>query len=129
MKRKNSERQLGDKSHKYGVHLSINTKMKISNALKGRVFSEEHKKNLSESKIGEKCVWFGKKHLDETKIKIKIGQPFKKKIEQFTLDNTFIKTFDFINDAEKETGIYHQNIGKACSGKYKTAGGYIWRYA
>lgn len=31
-------------------------------------------------------------------------------------------------EAERQTEIKHQNIGQACNGKYKTAGGYHWRY-
>ena len=31
-------------------------------------------------------------------------------------------------EAERQTKIKHQNIGQACNGKYKTAGGYHWKY-
>ena len=64
-----------------GKHLTEVTKRKISEAQKGRKgtigswghhwkLSEEDKRKLSEAKKGKKCVWYGKKHTQETKLKI-----------------------------------------------------------
>lgn len=33
-----------------------------------------------------------------------------------------------LREAERQTKIKHQNIGQACNGKYKTTGGYHWKY-
>ena len=38
------------------------------------------------------------------------------------------QTFDSISEAERETGIRHQNISACCQGKLKTAGKYHWEY-
>lgn len=38
------------------------------------------------------------------------------------------QTFDSIREAERLTGVAHQNISKACKGKYKTAGKMHWKY-
>lgn len=38
------------------------------------------------------------------------------------------KTFYGAREAERELGINHSSIGKACQGKQKTAGGYLWEY-
>ena len=32
-------------------------------------------------------------------------------------------------EAQREMGIHHSSIAQVCNGKYKTAGGYKWRYA
>ena len=40
-----------------------------------------------------------------------------------------IATFPSIMEAERVTGIDQGSISKCCLGKYKSAGGYIWRYA
>ena len=40
-----------------------------------------------------------------------------------------LETFPSANEAERITGIYQSNISTCCLGKYKSAGGYIWRYA
>lgn len=36
--------------------------------------------------------------------------------------------FDGVNDAERKTGVLHNNISKVCIGKCKSAGGYGWKY-
>lgn len=40
-----------------------------------------------------------------------------------------IETYGSFQEAERETGIPHQNIRKVCQGKRITAGGYSWEYA
>ena len=49
-----------------------------------------------------------------------------KPINQYDLQGTFIKTWEGLNIAKRETGI--NNIEKCLNNKYKTAGGYIWKY-
>ena len=51
-----------------------------------------------------------------------------KKVDCFDLNNNFIKTFDALVLAEKETGVKHGNISNCCNGKYKRAGKFIWKY-
>lgn len=50
-----------------------------------------------------------------------------KKVNQYTLNNDFIKCWESITKAEKELKITH--ISMCCRGKRKSAGNYIWRYA
>ncbi len=52
-----------------------------------------------------------------------------KKVNQFTKDNIFIKSFDSIKDAGTKLNIDSAHIGKACKDKLKTSGGFIWKYA
>ena len=40
-----------------------------------------------------------------------------------------LATFPSTMEAERVTGIDQSSISKCCNGKYKSAGGYIWRYA
>lgn len=51
-----------------------------------------------------------------------------KPILQYTLDMVFVMEYPSINEAERLTGIDHVCIIRCCKGKYKTAGGYIWKY-
>lgn len=51
---------------------------------------------------------------------------FQKRVNQYALDGTFIRTWNGINEAEQETKI--RSIGIACRGDNRTAGGYVWRY-
>ena len=53
-----------------------------------------------------------------------------KKVNQYSLDGKLIKTFKSVREAERETGILHNNISKCCNNIpwYKTAGGYKWSF-
>lgn len=51
-----------------------------------------------------------------------------KPVLQYDKNGNFIKEYSSIMYAERKTGIYHQNIGKVCRGKYHTAGGFLWKY-
>lgn len=50
-----------------------------------------------------------------------------KKIFQMDLDNNIINIYKSISEAEKQTGIANQTIGKAILGKLKHAGGFKWK--
>ena len=50
-------------------------------------------------------------------------------MNQYDLNGRFIKQWKFIIDVERELGIKSQNISQCCTGKFKTAGGYMWRHS
>ena len=50
-----------------GKHHSIETRKKISDANKGKVFSEERKKKMSEERMGVNNPFYGKTHSEEHK--------------------------------------------------------------
>ena len=52
----------------------------------------------------------------------------RKIVEQFSKSGLYIKEYSSTVEAEKETGIWHNNISKVCKGKAKTAGGFVWQY-
>lgn len=54
-----------------------------------------------------------------------------KKVDQYDLNGNFIKTWKSLTEVEKELKISDSTISACCNGKkyYKTAGGFIWRYA
>ena len=51
-----------------------------------------------------------------------------KAVFQYTLDGKLIHKWDAVRDVQRELGFKHSNISACCSGKYKTAYGYIWKY-
>lgn len=51
-----------------------------------------------------------------------------KQIEQYDLNNNFIKVWESSMEIERTEKIFHQNIINCCKRKSKTAGGYIWKY-
>ena len=52
----------------------------------------------------------------------------KKRVSMYSLDGSFIKEFDSITIAEKETGVLVVNICACCNKKVRQAGGFLWRY-
>ena len=51
------------------------------------------------------------------------------KVNQYSSDNIFIKTWDSLMDIERLLGIRSGNISAVCKGKRKSAGGFKWEYA
>ena len=54
-----------------------------------------------------------------------------KPVLQYTLDGKLINKYPSISEAERQTNIKNTHISGCCQNKYgyKTAGGYLWRYA
>lgn len=52
-----------------------------------------------------------------------------KPVDQYTLDGTFVKRWPSVADAARELGLSKGNISKCCKGKYKSTGGFIWKFA
>ena len=102
-------------------------KRKMSEAKTGKHHSEESKKKISEALSGEKAYWYGKHHSEEYRKKISQSMGVNG-ILQFSKDGEFIAEYPSIKEAERQTGCYHGNICNCCKGKYKSAGGFIWRY-
>lgn len=51
-----------------------------------------------------------------------------RKIIQFSLDGNYIRLYESIADAVRQTGINSKSIRDAANGKQKQAGGYKWEY-
>jgi group I intron endonuclease len=93
----------------------------------GKERSLSHKKNLSLSLKGRKSPKKGKKYTEEhKKVLSEAHSHQKKQIVQMNLDGTIIKIWDSIADAKREYKNNH--ISECCSGKIKTTAGFIWRY-
>lgn len=54
-----------------------------------------------------------------------------KAVEQFTVDGRYVRQYKSISEASRQTGANRCAIGKVARGvsRYKTAGGFVWRYA
>jgi group I intron endonuclease len=50
------------------------------------------------------------------------------KAEQYSKDHTFIKEWSSIKEAGEVLGIERGSISGCCRGKYKSAGGFIWKH-
>lgn len=95
------------------------TRKKISEALKGRPKSEEHKQKLRESNLGYH-------HTLEARQKMSKSRSIP--IEQLDKNNNIINTFSSIKLAAETLHLDASTICKCCKGKQKTCGGFHWRY-
>jgi group I intron endonuclease len=97
----NRIRQLGEKSHRYGVKFTKEHRGKISKALMG------HEVSIS------------------TREKISIARS--KPIEQHSLDGVFIKQHNSTLEAARELNVNPLAITACLNGRSKTSCGFIWR--
>ena len=111
--------QAGEKNGMYGKKHTEEAKQKQREASLGKHPSDETRSKMSESHRGERNVMYGKKHSDETKKKI--GESIKnekhpkaRKVNQYTLDWIFIKTWNYMKQAGEVLGIPPQNISRCC---------------
>lgn len=138
-KHKLSEARKGQPAWNKGGHATEEQKHKLSEASKGKYLSEETKHKISTALKGELNPMFGKLHGEEAKRKMSesrkaLGLSGNKSatsmpVNQFSTNMELIATFVSITEAAKLTGIDISHIAKVCKGIYKTAGGFIWRYA
>jgi hypothetical protein len=92
------------------------TRQRISEARKGIQFSEETIEKLRHASTGNI-------QSDESLAKRS------KRVLQYDLDGNFIQEWPSVNAVER-AGISHAaTIIACCKGKYRQAGGFIWRYA
>lgn len=52
----------------------------------------------------------------------------RKKVNQYTLNDVLVATYDSVREAERQTGFRNTHISDVCIGKRKTAYGYKWAY-
>jgi hypothetical protein len=108
----------------------------------GRIFDTSIRKKMSIARLGEKNPNFGKTHSEETIEKIRrkaIGRKasselrnklssirIKKPVLQYDKEMNLISEYSSMKDAGIKTNTDKGDISKVCSGKQKSAGGWIW---
>lgn len=120
-KQKISKANRGTKNGMYGKHHTEKEKEKISKASKKLWNNKEHREKMLKVLENNRCN-FEKGHIPWNKGKKGIPAWNRKKV--ICIDTNEI--FYSIAEAEKIKKV--NNISLCCSGKYKTAGGYHWRY-
>ena len=121
------------KQHRYRIHRLVyeSFKGKIPEELVINHIDENIKNNrltnleaitpVENSMYGTRLKRISKSLTNNSKISKSIQQVDK------STGNT-IKEYPSLREASRQTGIGSGNISQCCSGKYKTAGGYIWKY-
>lgn len=113
------QRQKLSKAHQ---NVLLETRQRISLALKGKPLTEEHKKNISNGILGKRNPFYGKHHTNETK-KILLESQKTRKIILCVETNI---EYPSMREAERQTGISRQNIASSLKTN-GTAGGYHWK--
>ena len=116
---KRREHPRGRDNHMYGKKASKATREKLSFARKGKKLSEQHKRNISKSLMGNNNPNYekrGKKHYASVPL--------------ICLDTGVIyySLSDVVRLLGYLKGINVPNISDCCRGKQQTAGGYRWKY-
>lgn len=111
-----------------GKHLSEETKKKLSQQRKGKkrniIYSIDARRNISESKKGNKNPNYGKPLTEERKIII--SQARSRAVIQLDFDGNFVAEYKSMAEAERKTGVKSSNICTCCQGIYEMAGGFKW---
>ena len=136
-----------NKGHKHnlGKHHSLETKQKISIAkkdhkcysqewkdkksiiMKGKKWTEEHKQKISKALLGKPKSEQHKLNMMKNRKNVIDGVKLSnsKVVIQFDLAGNFINQWNSPSEAKK---IYKGDICACCSGRQKTAGGFVWKY-
>ncbi len=93
---------------------------------KGSKLSDESKKRISDSRMGEKNWNFNKNHSKEWCKNISEG--LKIKIMQNDLEGNIIQVWKSAKDVSETLFIPSSNINKVLKGERKSAGGFNWSY-
>ena len=91
----------------------------------GKKHSKETKQKMSEVRKGKNCYWYGKHLSNETKQKL--SDKKKKKVNQYTIDGKFIKTWPSLQEIERQTGIFATLVCQACR-REGSSHGFKWKY-
>ena len=113
-----------------GILFTDEHKRKIGEKSKGRIYSVETRKKMSNAQIGNE-KWKLRTITDETKRKISEANKGRIKTEEWltkmTLNGELIKEWESTKSV-KEDGFTQSNVWRCCHNKQKTYKGYIWKF-
>ena len=112
---------------------SEETKHKISEKLKGKKQSKEHLEKLSKIRKGKPSPMKNKKHTAEAKEKNRLAHLNKfptnsKKIDVFTMDNIFIRTFNSLRELNRVMNTSTRLVRDCCNGKRNSYRNLIFKW-
>lgn len=106
-----------------GKKVSEETRRKLSESSKRSWSNPEHVEYMRKINTGANNKMYGVKLTDEQKLLRKC-----KTVVQIDFNGFFVREFISIHEAYNVTKISRDSISKCCKGKYKQAGGYIWKF-
>jgi group I intron endonuclease len=133
-KKRRSDSQKGEKHWNYGKHISEEQKEKIrvTHTRLWRDMSAEERKKICDNRKQRYHTREGPIEMSNAqKAGLEIGRGLsRRKVGQYDLSGNLLKEFTSISEAASVNGFAHSQISKVCAGKprYKTAGGFLWKY-
>lgn len=142
-----AEAFLPDYENRRSLHVHHKDSNKSKNAvsnlicLEAKEHQKHHKQKYSYTKV---CVICGKEFIPlpskrnrtktcnpdcALKLEKQIAQKRCRKINQYTPDGIFIKTWNSAREVQNNTGFCESNINKCCHNIIKRYKGYVWKYA
>lgn len=116
----------GENNPRYGAIVTEETRRKISKANKGRIISEQQRKEHSERMRGEGNSFYGKHHTEETINKVSKGNNYRAKpVYCYEKEEIRLSGVEW----EEELDVSKTMICGCCKGRQKSAKGYHFRYA
>lgn len=106
-----------------GKKVSEETRRKLSESAKRSWSNPEHVEYMRKINTGANNKMYSVKLTDEQKLLRKC-----KTVVQIDFNGFFVREFISIHEAYNVTKISRDSISKCCKGKYKQAGGYVWKY-
>ena len=90
-----------------------------------------HKDEVKTNNVASNLEWMSQKDNNNYGTHNKrVAESLSKQVQMFDKSTgELLATFPSLSEANMVTGINQGNISKCCIGKYKSAGGYIWKYA
>ena len=130
-----SKNMLGNLNPNYKKVYSDEEKEKRRKSLTGRKHTEEAKNLMSRNKLALMTVEKREKYRQaqlgsNNSMYGKSGEnsPVAKAVIQYDKNGNPLSYYVSATEAGKITGISQKNISTCCTGKLKTAGGYVWKY-
>lgn len=115
-----------------GKHIVIYPHLEVAKAFIPNPYNLPQINHKDENKANN-CIW----NLEwcTSKYNANYGTRIKRYSEkncvsvlQFTKDGKFVAAYESVKNAEIQTNVNRHNISSCCTGKRKTAGGFVWKY-
>lgn len=110
--------QLKDRRKNFRIHRLV------CEAFNGKAPTEKHVVNHKDKNPLNNCA----DNLEWISQKENTQYSFSKAVLQFDLQNNFIKEYASGKEATKEVKVNEKSVRNCCNGKYKTAGGFAWKF-
>jgi group I intron endonuclease len=131
----NNNGMYGKKAWNKGKKMSIETRKKLSKVRKGKPISnyckqQAIKANKERFAKGYMYTGIAREHIIKTakeNIK-KAHNKNKKPVLKYSLDAVLIQEYSSLSEAARENSLNSSNISAVCLNKFKTCGGFIWKY-